>query len=178
MTSELIQPGREFGKLFDEFDHTAYRLEVREAYNEPSEKADLRRYTEAGWIDRDRTSDWLRYVRRVTAAGVRFHRVRVVSLPLSTYNEWGVLEAEATNRAGDDIRYLRRDQAGDLPDHDYWLLDSKVVARMHFTDNDRFLGFELIEDPAVVVEHNYWRDVAWHHAVPRGDFAKQHIQQL
>ena len=36
---------------------------------------------------------------------------------------------------------------------------------MHFDDEDRFLGGELIEDPAVIVEHNYWRDAAWHRAV-------------
>lgn len=178
MTGELIQPGPEFGELFYEFEHTAFRLEVREAYNEPSEQADLRRYIEEGWTDRERTSDWLIHVRRVMADGVRFHRVRVVSLLLSTYNEWGLLEVEVTNRAGDDIRYLPRDLADGLPHHDDWLLDSKTVAKMHFADDDRFLGAELIEDPALVVEHNYWRDVAWHHAVLGDDFAKQHIGYL
>lgn len=176
MTGELIPPGPEFGRLFREFEHTAFRLEVREAYNEPSETDDLRRYIEEGWIDRGRTSDWLTNVRRATDAGQRFHRVRVVSLPLSTYNEWGVLEAEVTNRAGDDIRYIPRDQAAHLPDHDYWLFDSKTVAKMHFADDDRFLGAELVEDPAVVIEHNYWRDAAWHHAVARDAFAQQHIK--
>lgn len=150
---------------------------MREAYNSPSEKEDFRRYVEDGWIDGDRTSEWLTNVRQATDAGRRFHRVRVVSLPLSTYNVWGLLEAEATNRAGDDIRYLPRDQAevGRLPNHDYWLFDSRTVAKMHFADDDRFVGFELIEDPAVVVEHNYWRDAAWHHAITRDEFAKQHI---
>ena len=41
---------------------------------------------------------------------------------------------------------------------------------------DRFLGGELIEDPAVIVQHNYWRDAAWHKAVRRDDFAaQQHV---
>lgn len=177
MTGDLIQPGPEFSRLFYDIEHTAFRLEVREAYNEPSEAADLQRYIKEGWIDRERTSDWLTHVRKVTDDGVRFHRVRIVSLPLSTYSEWGLLEAEVTNRAGDDIRYLPRHLADDLPNHDYWLLDSKTVAKMHFADDDRFLGAELIEDPAVVVEHNYWRDAAWHNAIPRDDFAKQHIEQ-
>lgn len=42
---------------------------------------------------------------------------------------------------------------------------------MHFDEDDRLLGTEIIEDPAEVVQHNYWRDVAWHHAVRREDFA-------
>lgn len=177
LLTSLIPPGPEFGRLFREFEHTAFRLEVREAYNSPGEKEDFRRYLEDGWINRNRTSEWLDNVRKATSEGRRFHRVRVVSLPLSTYNQWGLLEAEVTNRAGDDIRYLPRDQAAGLPDHDYWLFDSRTVVKMHFGDDDRFVGFELIDDPAIVVEHNYWRDAAWHHAVPRDDFAAKHIDQ-
>jgi hypothetical protein len=30
---------------------------------------------------------------------------------------------------------------------------------------------EIIEDPAGIVQHNYWRDAAWHYAVRRDDFA-------
>ena len=116
-------------------------------------------------------------MRHATNAGRRFHRVRVVSLPLSTYNEWGLLEAEATNRAGDDIRYLPRDQADGLPDHDYWQFDSRILAKMHFAGDDRFLGFEMITDPAAVVEHNNRRDAAWHHAITREEFAAQHLDQ-
>lgn len=50
---------------------------------------------------------------------------------------------------------------------------------MHFSDDDRFLGAEMIEDPSVVVQHNYWRDAAWHHAVRRDDFAtEEHLGRL
>ena len=42
---------------------------------------------------------------------------------------------------------------------------------MHFDDEENFLGGELIEDPAVIVQHNYWRDAAWRLAVRRDDFA-------
>jgi hypothetical protein len=44
---------------------------------------------------------------------------------------------------------------------------------MHFGDDDRFLGGEVITDPATIMQHNYWRDVAWHHAVPRNEFASE-----
>ncbi|MFE6029608.1 DUF6879 family protein [Streptomyces niveus] len=39
--------------------------------------------------------------------------------------------------------------------------------------SSRFLGGELVEDPAAVVQHNHWRDAAWHHAVRRDDFATE-----
>jgi hypothetical protein len=34
----------------------------------------------------------------------------------------------------------------------------------------KFQGGEVIEDPAEIVKHNYWRDVAQHHAIDRNGF--------
>jgi hypothetical protein len=118
---------------------------------------------------------WLDMLRETTAKGQRFARVRVVSLPLTDYSRFGVWCAQFTNGAGEDIRYLPRELAdvAGLPNHDYWLFDSRKLVRMHFDDSDALVGGELIEDPAVIVEHNYWRDAAWHHAIRRDDFATQ-----
>lgn len=112
-------------------------------------------------------------IRQATAEGRRFARVRVVSLPLSDYSRFGIFCSRHTNAAGEDIRYLTRDQATDLPDYDYWLFDSRKLVRMHFGDDMTFLGGEVVTDPAVVVQHSYWRDAAWHRAVRRDDFAAE-----
>lgn len=119
--------------------------------------------------------DWLAMIREATAEGRRFTRVRVVSLPLTDYSRFGVWCSQFTNGAGEDIRYLARNraQAEGLPDHDYWLFDSRKLVRMHFDDDDRFLGAELVEDAAVIVQHCYWRDAAWHHATRRDEFATE-----
>jgi hypothetical protein len=118
---------------------------------------------------------WLDMLREATAAGRRFARVRVVSLPLNDYSRFGIWCAQFTGGAGEDIRYMTRDQAdaAELPDQDYWLFDSSKLIRMHFDQQDRFLGGELVEDPAEIVQANYWRDAAWHRAVRRDDFADQ-----
>jgi hypothetical protein len=124
---------------------------------------------------------WFDMLREATAKGRRFTRVRVVTLPLTDYSRFGVWCAQFTNGAGEDIRYLPRDRAGaaELPNHDYWLFDSRKLVRMHFDDTDAFLGGEVIEDPAEIVHHNYWRDAAWHHAIRRDDFAtEQHIGRI
>lgn len=112
-------------------------------------------------------------IREATAAGRRFFRVRVVSTPLTDYSRFGVFCSKHTNAAGEDIRYLTRDHAAELPNYDYWLFDSRKLIRMHFDDDERFLGGEIIEDPAVIVQHNYWRDAAWRRAVRRDDFANE-----
>lgn len=119
-----------------------------------------------GWFQ-----NWLTMIREATAEGCRLMRVRVVTVPLTDYSRFGVYCSGHTNAAGEDIRYLRRDEAVGLPDYDYWLFDSRKLVRMHFDDTENFLGGEIIDDPAVIVEHNYWRDAAWHRAVRRDDFA-------
>lgn len=119
-----------------------------------------------GWFQ-----NWLTMIRGATAEGRRFSRVRVVSTPLTEYSRFGVFCSGHTNAAGEDIRYLARDQAANLPDYDYWLFDSRKLVRMHFDEVEKFLGGDIIEEPAEIVKHNYWRDAAWHRAVQRDDFA-------
>lgn len=167
--------GDEFGQLFRTFKHTAFRLEVRDRYDSSSENAALAKFLAGEGDDLPWLQDWLAVIREATRRGRRFSRVRVVSTPLTDYSRFGVWCAQFTNGAGEDIRYLERERAdaAGLPGHDYWLFDSSMLIRMHFNDGDEFLGGELVEDPAAVVQHNHWRDAAWHHAVRRDDFATE-----
>ncbi|MFJ9030804.1 DUF6879 family protein [Streptomyces sp. NPDC102274] len=167
--------GDHFGRLFRTFRHTAFRLEVRDRYDASYENESLAKFLAGEKDDLPWMQDWLTMIREATDKGRRFSRVRVVSTPLTDYSRFGVWCAQFTNGAGEDIRYLKREQAStaNLPNHDYWLFDSAKLIRMHFSDSDEFLGGELVEDSAVVVQHNYWRDVAWHHAVRRDDFATE-----
>jgi hypothetical protein len=151
-------------------------LEVRERYNAPREVESLQKFL-AGTPDRlEFAEGWVTSIREATSVGRQFARVRVVSVPLSDYSRFGLWAAAFTIDAGEDIRYMEREQAEEigLPTHDYWLFDSRTLVRMHFGDDDRFLGGEVIDDPAEVVSHNYWRDAAWHHAKRRDDFGTKH----
>ena len=116
-------------------------------------------------------------VRQAATEGRQFSRVRVVSFPLTDYIRFGMWVAGYTCEAGDDIRYTTREQAAGLPDYDYWLFDSRKLLKMRFTDDDRFLGGEVIEDPAEIVQHNYWRDAAQHHAIERDEFVAKYEQR-
>jgi hypothetical protein len=154
-------------------------LETRDRYNSPIEAESFRKFVAGEPDDLLWFQDWLTMVREATAEGRLFSRVRVVSLPLTDYTRFGLWASGHTAGAGDDIRYLARDQAEavDLPKHDYWLFDSRTLVVMRFGDDDRFVGAEIIGDPAVIVEHNYWRDVARHHAIRRDDFVTKHEQR-
>lgn len=158
--------------MFRTFEHTAFRLEVRESYNAPREVESFRRFKAGEPVDLSWAETWFSMIRQATSEGQRFARVRVVSVPLSEYSRFGLWAARRTNEAGEDIRYLRRDLAEqlDLPNHDYWLFDSRKLVRMHFGEADKFQGGEVIADAAEIVKHNYWRDVAQHHAIDRDEF--------
>ncbi len=158
--------------MFRTFEHTAFRLEVRESYNAPREVESFRRFKAGEPVDMSWAESWHSLIRQATAEGRRFARVRVVSVPLSDYSRFGLWAAQFTSDAGEDIRYLPRDVAErlDLPDHDYWLFDSQRLVRMHFGEADKFQGGEVIKDPAKIVKHNYWRDVAQHYAIDRNEF--------
>ncbi|HEX3781454.1 MAG TPA: hypothetical protein VHX38_17475 [Pseudonocardiaceae bacterium] len=168
-----------FGQLFDDFEHTAFRLEVRSRYAPSYEGESLRKYLAGEPDDLPWMQDWLRMVERAAREGRRFSRVRVVDLPLSEYNTFSLAVSARNNAAGEDIRYVSRDRARDLPDYDYWLFDSRTLLQMHFDQDDRFTHGEIIDDPAEVVQHNYWRDAAWHQAVGRDDFAtEQRVRRI
>ncbi|WP_020670607.1 DUF6879 family protein [Amycolatopsis nigrescens] len=167
----LIKPGPDFRRFFQTFEHAAFRLEVRDRYDAPYENESVRKFLAGEPDGLEWANSWLRLVREGRAEGRTFSRVRVVSLPLTDYSRFGLWVSQFTVEAGEDIRYVARDEAADLPSHDYWMFDSRTVIRMHFDDESVFLGGEIIDDPAEVVQHNYWRDAAWHKAVRREDFA-------
>lgn len=148
---------------------------MRDRYDASYENESLRKFLAGEPDDLPWMQDWLAMIRAATAKGKRFARVRVVSVPLTDYSRFGVWCAQFTNGAGEDIRYLTRDvaEAEGLPNYDYWLFDSRKLVRMHFDEGDSFLGAEIIEDPVEIVKANYLRDVAWHHAVRRDDFAAE-----
>jgi hypothetical protein len=146
-------------------------LETRDQYNSANEDAALREFVADGEPDMAWFINWLTMIRDATAEGRRFSRVRIVTRPLTDYSRFGHFCAGYTNQAGEDIRYLDRAPAGELPDHDYWLFDSHMLVRMHFDEDESFLGGEVIDDPVEIVQHNYWRDAAWHRAMRRDEFA-------
>ncbi|WP_431920449.1 DUF6879 family protein [Nonomuraea jabiensis] len=175
MTRFVVRP--EFTELVLSFRHTAFRLEVRDRYNEPSEADTVRRFDETGSVDTSYLEAWADTIRERTGQGQRMERVRVVSEPHTPYTRFGLALAAQNIAAGECIRYLPRHQASglDLPGHDFWLIDSTTLLILRFDDDDRLLGADVVTDPAVVVKHCYYRDVAQHHAISWREYTKQDV---
>lgn len=165
----------EYMDLFWHFEHTVFQFETRESYAGVDAEPFARFIAGEPW-DPDVWEYWYRHVRTQTAAGKRLARVRVVSEPWSDYTRFGLWSCRSTIDAGEDIRYLSRPAAVSvgLPGHDFRMLDSRELVLLRYDDetND-IVGRELVTDPVTIVQHNYWRDLAWHHAVPRDEYVER-----
>ncbi|MEU6314186.1 DUF6879 family protein [Streptomyces sp. NPDC047014] len=164
-----------FRRLFETFAHTAWRLETRRGYASDREDPDYRAFLETGSAPCDPNEPWFVNIRRQTDAGKRVGRVRVADNPPSQEQLFLLDYARHNASAGEDMRYLWREDADrlQLPSEDFWLFDSRLVALMRFDDGDNLLGVELITQPAEVVRFCVLRDAAMHGAVSYEQFAAQ-----
>jgi hypothetical protein len=170
-----LQPFASISHLFREFRHTAFRLETRRGYASDRNSTKWQRWQAGEDIATEPANAWRENVAVQTAAGKRFERVRLVDEPATDGQRFLLVSAPGNVAAGEDIRNLTRAEAERLrlPDYDFWLFDSKVVARFAFDEDDTTLGVYVTEDPAEVLAACQARDAAWHHAVPTTEFAER-----
>ncbi|MFE9456384.1 DUF6879 family protein [Streptomyces californicus] len=173
LTGEMM-PFSEIAPLFREFRHTAFRLETRRGYASDRNSSKWERWKRGADISAEPDNAWRENVRAQTARGKRFERVRLVDQPLTEGQQFLLASGLSNVAAGEDIRHLSRTQASRLrlPEYDFWLFDSRMVARFVFAEDDTTLGVVLSEDPAEIAFACQVRDAAWHHATPIADFSE------
>jgi hypothetical protein len=157
----------ELGELLRGFQRSAFRFETRDRYNSDVGREPFRKYLAGEPDDYAWHRSWMAMLERDTTAGKLWQRVRIVTVPLSDWTRYAVAVARLSVQSGEDIRYLRRDaaeQAGILP-LDSWLFDDTQLVQLRFQDrDDTFVAAELVEDAAVVRQHQVWRMAALQHA--------------
>lgn len=172
MTHHLLR-GQAFVDFVLGYEHTAFRLETRERYDDDEEAEALARFL-AGTPDYTWNDDWAAMIRRRSAAGQRMERVRVVTEPHSDYTRFLLDLARVNTAAGEDIRYLPRHRAAaaNLPDYDFWLIDSYQVAVLRFDASGVLLGAELSTDSRVAARHRAYREAARNAAVSLHEYTR------
>ncbi|MFE2550810.1 DUF6879 family protein [Streptomyces sp. NPDC059355] len=165
----------EFETMFVTCEHNAWRLESRRRYASDEETDTYRRFITGEDPAWDLDDPWCVTRREQTSLGKRFERVRIVDNPPTVGQRYLLDNARRNNAVGEDIRNLWRSDAERLrlPADDFWLFDSRVIAYLHFDDEDQLTEVELITDPVEVSRACQVRDAAWHHAVPYDTFADQ-----
>ncbi|WP_030547094.1 DUF6879 family protein [Streptomyces albus] len=165
--------GDEFGRLFEEFRRTAFRLETLSVYDVEDERDEYAAFL-AGepmppeWSD----NPW---VRSMTDLGKSVSRVHVLRSPLTDYLRYELSAYPGNITAGEQIGIidLAEKEVTGLPDHDFWLFDDERVYRMHYTSDGKFQGAEPLPSDRLR-EYRRYRDIAQSHAVPFSDYRKSH----
>jgi hypothetical protein len=174
MVRTLAPGSPEFSGLFGQFQHTAYRLETLQAYREAAEAEPLAAFLAGGQPQpHPGKRAWTALVEDARAHGKVMQRVHAVNEPLSDYLRFEIGWSYGLNvAAGEDVRILPAPWPEGLPVTDYWLFDSRVLARMVYDQSGRMTEAELVSDPAEVADACFWRDAALHAAVPYGEYVK------
>ncbi|MER5972129.1 DUF6879 family protein [Streptomyces sp. NPDC002055] len=168
-------PFSEVSYLFDDFEHTAWRLESRAGYADDRQSDAYQNFLRGEPAEEDLTHPYYAARRRQAAEGKRFERVRIVDTPATEGQLYLLHRAQFNVSAGEDIRNLHRSDAVrlDLPDADFWLFDSRTLVTFHFDAEDHILGVQVSQDPDEVVRACQIRDAAWHYAIRHTQFTAQ-----
>lgn len=164
----------DWAKALHEFRNTAFRFETQGVYREPYEQESLRQFLAGQEPDTAFVQGWLDDVRRGTAAGRRYSRVRVLTDPLTDYLQFELALTPLNVSAGEDVRILSAARAQELalPRQDFWLFDDEWAAVMHFGD-DGFSHADVVSDTTELRRFLEIRDLAWKDAVPFGDYVTE-----
>jgi hypothetical protein len=162
----------QWGALFRSYTRSAYRLEGQQMYSNPTEDEHLATFLSGKPVEFDLT--WrLSRTRERIAAGATKTTVRIVVEPPTAYTRMELTVYPQLAEAGEEIRIIAVPQGRrppELPLHDYWLLDDHDVWRMHYYENFRFAGAELLDDPDVIADHLRCRDLALDMSVPLHEY--------
>ncbi|GGP36766.1 DUF6879 family protein [Streptomyces melanogenes] len=161
-----------FAGLFENFQHSAWHLEMRRAYAVDQACDEYAQFVRGEAPTWDMDSQWARTIGAKTRDGAAVGRVRIVDNPPTEGQLFLLAHAEHNAALGEDVRNMWRDDAKrvNLPDEDFWIFDSHIVALCLFDEDDVLTGAELITEPAAVNQYNRLRVVAQHYAIPYDRF--------
>ncbi|MFC5145596.1 DUF6879 family protein [Streptomyces aureoversilis] len=163
-------------ELLASAEHSAVHLEMRDTYM-PSDPAFI------AWQNGTLTDpvggdvefqQWLETVWAATGRGVGIRRARVFSVPESDCIRFEHYVSEANAKAGEDIRWLPRRQATDIPfpGNDFWVFDNQLVVVLHFTGDGEAAPdwLEPTRDERVLRLCTSAFEAVWERAVPHAEY--------
>ena len=158
--------------LFSECRRDAFHLETRDEYKVPHEAERLRRFLSGDPLPNLRRP-WQDLVHETTGRGVTMTRVRVVTVPHTDYQRWLLSVTHLNVEAGEDIRYLPRHLAGEVPPDDWWLLDGERVVYNLWDEVGRPAGLAVTTDRHVVEYCQSVRQRLWGSAIPHAEYVRR-----
>ncbi|MGH3997807.1 MAG: DUF6879 family protein [Pseudonocardiaceae bacterium] len=164
---------------FRAFRYSVFRLETLQAYSGSGEDEGFAAFHRGdSQPPPDPAEDeWAALLRAHRDAGRVQQRVHVVTEPITDYVAYELTwEYGPHTAAGEDIRIIPVTDSwpDDVPRSDFTLFDSRLLFRLDYAPDGRWLGAEQVTDPAAVVAASAARDAALHHAVPWAEYMTHH----
>ncbi|MGW6755172.1 DUF6879 family protein [Streptomyces sp. NPDC055006] len=162
----------------DDVRYSAWRLESRRRYASDESTETYREFLATGSATWDPRDPYAALIRPQIENGRTISRVRILDEPPTVGQRYLLDNARRNSALGEEIKSLNRADADRLrlPAEDFWIFDSRLVAKLNFTDADELTDVELITEPVQVVRYSMARDAAWHHAVPYEHAAAQYAR--
>lgn len=134
------------------FQREALHLEMRDAYGTAVELPHLRKWLDGEPDDTEWLQDWFNTLRTGTAAGKVFRRARIVSEPVSEYQQWVLKDTHLYIDAGEDIRWVPRRLVSTvpLPGNDFWMFDRELIVFLSFGGNGLVMDYLATTDPEAI----------------------------
>jgi hypothetical protein len=153
----------------------AFHLELRDDYRVEDEEVHFRKWLKGDPDDFGWRTEWLSFIRTVTAGGVVVERARVVTEPHTDYVRWELALDPQNIGAGENIRYLSRCNVKDIvfPVEDCWLFDDERLVLSLFKPEGGSGGFSREHDPGMIRQYRVVRDQVWSRAVSYAEYVAQ-----
>ncbi len=136
----------DFGRLFESFARSAFRVEARDRNDVPAERDEFAAFR-AGKSRHRRAPDahpWLALVASATASGRTVDRVRLVTPPLTHYTQYEFTCYPHNIAAGETVGVGERRWLA--PDDQRWAdEDDEIVVVLAYDEQGRFLGVAQAE---------------------------------
>ncbi|QDP82110.1 hypothetical protein FOH10_28655 [Nocardia otitidiscaviarum] len=167
-----LVPDEGFPDLLRTCKRDAFHLEVLDSYAEPHEHEPLRRFLAGEPDDCAWFRPWTDLVQETVGRAVSMTRVRIVTEPHADYTRFALKVAELNTQAGEDIRYLPRHHAGEVPPDDFWLFDDELVIFSAFGEAGGWSG-AVTADPHIAAYCRQLKHRFWSLATPYTEYVNQ-----
>lgn len=163
---------QEFQNMFRASGRT-FHLELRDDYRVEVEEVPFGKWLRGEPDDFQWRTEWLSFVKEITARGIVVERARVVTEPHTDYVRWELALDPQNIDAGEDIRYLPRHRTEGiaLPAEDCWLFDDDRLVLSLFKPEGGSGGFAREYDPDLIMHYRVACDQVWSRAVPYATYA-------
>ncbi|OLT14341.1 hypothetical protein BJF78_02585 [Pseudonocardia sp. CNS-139] len=150
----------QFGELFVSFTKSATRIETLPVYTVEEERENFEHYLAGRPLPVGRNAEWAANIRACVADGRYMGRVHIIDHTLTPYLQFEIDWYYAVNgAAGEDIRFIYREDVPDVVHTDTWLFDDTIVVDLSYDVDGRLLYINRNDHPERLEQaRTAWRE--------------------